>query len=66
MVTGCGQQFNCSREALRGSSVVKRLEGEEAVMDLNQWLSDSSTQEEEEEGERERVECRLEKPEKWE
>ena len=54
---------------MRESGVVKRMEEEEIVMDLNQWLSESSSHGEEEEEEEESREggvgCELGDPEKW-
>ena len=51
---------------MKSSGVVKRIEEDEVVMDLNQWSPESSRQgEEEEKEEGERLNCEFRDPEKW-
>ena len=50
---------------MKGSGVVKKVEEEEVVLDPSLWLSDSSSQGEQEEDERGGVDCEHEDPENW-
>ena len=63
------KEVTVCREAVRSSGVVKRVEDDEVVMDLNQWSSESSRrgeeEEEEEKEEGERLNCEFSDPEKW-